>query len=222
MDRMSNSNCRLFRMPSVAGRGKNGRAGRGDAEQHVFDAVERLLSRGESFSELGVGRIVEEAGIARSSFYANFEDKPEMLLRMSVAATVDLFGYAEEWWESDRELSQEALKEMLIAVIAEYRRHEYAQRAMNEVATYDRTVARYWRGRIEKFTGVVATGLERDRDQGLVDEDLDIPYTAHWIVWGTERSIAQHVAAGRTDDERLAASIARSTWWSMYGGASVA
>ena len=50
-----------------------------------------------------------------------------------------------------------------------------------------------------------------------VAEDLDIPYTAHWIVWGTERSIAQHVAAGRTDDDRLAASIARSTWWSVYG-----
>ena len=204
-------------MTSVTRRGKNGRAGRGDAEQHVFDAVERLLSQGESFTELGVQRIVEEAGIARSSFYANFEDKPEMLLRMSVAATVDLFGYAEEKWESDGELTVDAMKEMLVAVIAEYRRHEYAQRAMNEVATYDRTVAHYWRGRIEKFTGVVVERLEKDRAEGLVDEDLDIPYTAHWIVWGTERSIAQHVAAGRTDDDRLAAAIARSTWWSVYG-----
>ena len=217
MDSLSDNYSRLFAMTSVTRRGKNGRAGRGDAEQHVFDAVERLLSRGESFTELGVQRIVEEAGIARSSFYANFEDKPEMLLRMSLAATVDLFGYAEEWWESDRELSQDALKEMLISVIGEYRRHEYAQRAMNEVATYDETVARYWRGRIEKFTGVVIERLEKDRAAGLVAEDLDIPYTAHWIVWGTERSIAQHVAAGRTDDDRLAASIARSTWWSVYG-----
>ena len=87
-----------------------------------------------------------------------------------------------------------------------------------KLATYDETVARYWRGRIEKFTGVVIERLEKDRAAGLVAEDLDIPYTAHWIVWGTERSIAQHVAAGRTDDDRLAASIARSTWWSVDGG----
>ena len=207
-------------MTSVARRGKNGRAARGDAEQHVFDAVERLLYRGESFSGLGVQRIVEEAGIARSSFYANFEDKPEMLLRMSVAATVDLFGYAESWWESYRELSQDALTEMLTSVIAEYRRHEYAQRAMSEVATYDESVASYWRGRIEKFVKVVGRRLERDRDQELVAEYVDIPYTAHWIVWGTERSIGQHVAAGRRDDDRLAVSLARSIWWTMYGGSS--
>jgi TetR/AcrR family transcriptional regulator, ethionamide resistance regulator len=209
-------------MTSVARRGKNGRAARGDAEQHVFDAVERLLSRGESFSGLGVQRIVEEAGIARSSFYANFADKPEMLLRMSVAATVDLFGYAESWWQSDRELSQDALTEMLTSVIAEYRRHEYAQRAMSEVASYDESVASYWRGRIEKFVRVVAQRLERDREHGLVTAEVDIPYTAHWIVWGTERSIAQHVAAGRKDDGRLASSLARSIWWSLYGGPGAA
>lgn len=204
-------------MPASARRGKNGRAARGEVEQHVFDAVARLLSGGQSFTELGVMRIVDEADIARSSFYANFTGKPDLLLRMSEAATIDLFGFAEQWMASG-ELSQEGLEETLMLVIGEYRKHEFTQRAMNEVVTYDPAVFTYWRRRMDQFSGIVIKRLEEDRTAGRLAADLDIPYTAHWIVWGTERSIAQHVAAGNKDDRRLAKSVARATWWSMYGG----
>jgi len=205
-------------MAASARRGKNGRAARGDVEQHVFDAVARLLSQGQSFTGLGVMRIVDEADIARSSFYANFTGKPDLLLRMSEAATIDLFGFAEQWMASG-ELSEEGLESTLMLVIGEYRKHEYTQRAMNEVVTYDLAVATYWRRRIDQFADIVIHRLEEDRVAGRLADDLDIPYTAHWIVWGTERSIAQHIAAGREDDQRLAKAVARATWWSMYGGA---
>lgn len=206
-------------MPSVASRGKNGRARRGTVEQHVFDAVERLLAGGESFTALGVQRIADEAGIARSSFYMNFTDKSDLLMRLSEAATRDLFGVAEQWLAGEGALTRDGLHATFMAIIREYRRHAPALNAMNEVAGYDPEVAAFWRERITRFAAGVAARLEFDRAAGRVADDVDPAFTAHWVAWGAERSVSQHVAAGGTDDERLAGAVCRSVWWSLYGGA---
>lgn len=206
-------------MPSVTRRGKNGRARRGTVERHVFEAVERLLAGGESFTALGIQRIADEAKIARSSFYLHFADKSDLLIRLSEAATDELFGAAERWLAGPEELTRETLHETFRAVVAEYRRHASALGAMNEVAAYDAEVAAFWRARVGRFGDAVVRRLERDRAGGRVAEDVDIAFTAHWIVWGAERSVAQHVAEGGQDDERLAAAVSRSIWWAMYGGA---
>ncbi|MDO9407978.1 TetR/AcrR family transcriptional regulator [Patulibacter sp.] len=206
-------------MPSVARRGKNGRARRGTVEQHVFEAVERLLAGGETYTALGIQRIADEAGIARSSFYLNFADKSDLLIRLADAATGDLFGVAEERLSSPEALTPEALRETFLSVVAEYRRNASALGALNEVAAYDAGVASFWRVRVEAFGDALRDRLRLDLAAGRVAPDLDVDFTAHWIVWGSERSVAQHVAAGATDDDRLATAVARSVWWTMYGGA---
>ena len=43
-------------------------------------ALVRLLSSGEGFAHLSVGRLLTEAGVARSTFYAYFGDKLAVLL----------------------------------------------------------------------------------------------------------------------------------------------
>jgi AcrR family transcriptional regulator len=43
----------------------------------------RLLAEGESIAELGVQRIATEAGVARSSLYVHFPDKPALLVRLA-------------------------------------------------------------------------------------------------------------------------------------------
>jgi AcrR family transcriptional regulator len=204
-------------MSSATGRGKNGRAGRGTVELHIFAAVERLLSEGESFTALGIQRIADEAAIARSSFYLNFADKSDLLIRLTEAATDGLFGVAERWLEHPDALTRAALRGTLEAVIAEYRRHVWALTAMNEVATYDAAVAAFWTARMTRFSDALTARLERDRTAGRVAAGVDLALTAHCIAWGTERSVAAHIGAGGTDDERLAAALSRSIWLTMYG-----
>jgi AcrR family transcriptional regulator len=206
-------------MPSVTRRGKNGRARRGTVEQHVFEAVERLLAGGETYTALGIQRIADEAGIARSSFYLNFADKSDLLIRLADAATDDLFGVAERRLAESEVLTEEALHDTFLSVVSEYRRHSSALGAMNEVAAYDAEVASFWRAKVDRFGDALRERLQRDREAGRVATDLDVDFTAHWIVWGSERSVAQHLAAGATEDDRLAAAVSRSVWWTMYGGA---
>ncbi|WP_372792169.1 TetR/AcrR family transcriptional regulator, partial [Paraconexibacter sp.] len=55
--------------------GATTRSRRAAVEQQVLGAVERLLTDGESFTALPVGRIADEAGMARTTFYGHFPDK---------------------------------------------------------------------------------------------------------------------------------------------------
>src|SRR6267154_2541563 len=70
---------------------------RAEIEAAVLAATERLLADGASFTELGVQRIITEAGVARSSFYMCFPDKVAVLIRLVGNMKNDLFGIATRW-----------------------------------------------------------------------------------------------------------------------------
>ena len=67
-------------MPSITRKTASGRTRRDAVQAELLDAVERLLEAGESYTSLGVQRICDEAGVARSAFYTNFANKSELLL----------------------------------------------------------------------------------------------------------------------------------------------
>ena len=120
-------------MPSVTRTTNRTRARRGAAEQQVLTAVEELLAEGEAFTTLGVARIAERAGIARSSFYVHFPDKTELLMRLTASATDKLFEVAEAWVVND-EATYADLQTTAAAVLGEYRRHGALLTAFAEVA----------------------------------------------------------------------------------------
>jgi AcrR family transcriptional regulator len=190
-------------------RGAHGR--RETVEQDVFDAVERLLANGESFTALGVQRIAEEAGIARTTFYGHFTDKPTLLIRMTETVTADLFRRATDWVESDG--ARDELTQTVLGLVAEQRRHAPLLRALAEVASYEPGVEAFWHARIEAFADVLRERLERECGTG---ESLGASYTASWIAWGTERAIAVHVATRPTSaDAAFADGVANAIWATM-------
>src|SRR5260370_26990762 len=70
---------------------------RAEIEAAVLAATERLLAGGANFTELGVQRIVAEAGVARSSFYMCFPDKVTVLVRLRRNMKDELFRQATLW-----------------------------------------------------------------------------------------------------------------------------
>ncbi len=197
------------RVPSVTRRSATGRERREAVEARVFEAVERLLEQGESYTALGVGRIADEADIARSTFYVHFSDKTDLLLRIADSATDEVFGSLNAWVRQGGE-DLAALEATMADMVSGFRDHRRLLIAFNEVAAYDREVATYWRARVEGFAGRLADRLRRAQP----DADLDWAITASWMAWGVERTVAQHVvqdAEGR-GDARLAVGIARALW----------
>ena len=204
-------------MPSVtrpvAATGSEHRA---EVERRVLAAVEGLLAGGESFTALPVGRIAAEAGIGRTTFYGHFRDKPTLLIRLTDSATTALFDVARSWVEDDGS-TLEGLETTLERLVAEYRDHAPLLRALTELATYEPEVEEFWRETVDGFAEIIQRRLERDAAAGRVAEGFDAATTAAWIAWGTERTIAVHVAASAdgSGDDALAHGIAAATWAAM-------
>ncbi len=206
-------------MPSVTRKPSSGRLRREAVEQRVFEAVERLLAEGESFTSLGVQRIADEAQIARSTFYVHFPDKSALLMRLTESATGDIgdmFPRPEEWADGDA-AGLDALTRAVARMLGHYRSHADTLAALAEVAAYDAEVAEFWRERVDRFADALRERLERDRRAGRVPRDLDCDVTARLIAWGAERVVTEHIASDDGGgDEHLSASLARTMWAAMH------
>ncbi|WP_205696250.1 TetR/AcrR family transcriptional regulator [Conexibacter sp. SYSU D00693] len=204
-------------MPSVTRSRSAGRERRDGVERDVLAAVEGLLADGASFTELGVARIADAAGIARSTFYVHFRDKVDLLVRLTEAATEELFADARGWVRGDEGDGLDGLVAAILRIVRQYRRHGALLQALHEVAAYEPTVARFWRARIEDFVAALADQLRVRRDAGETHADLDPDLSARIIAWSVERNVTDQVThrpAG--EDEAFAAALGRLVWRTLY------
>lgn len=187
----------------------SGRTRRDAVHDDVLDAVERLLTAGERFTALGVQRICDEAGVAKSAFYVNFAGKSDLLLRLVESATESLFAASNAWLGGSGEVGFEELVATERNSIRVWREHAPLISAYFEVAAYDAEVAGFWEQRIEVMIGTLARRFEREGAGRRVD-----PRTAaEVIVRGSERTTASHVATRpASEDDRLARQVAEVLW----------
>ncbi|EHN12580.1 Transcriptional regulator TetR family [Patulibacter medicamentivorans] len=204
-------------MPSITRRPSVGRERRDAVEEQVFAAVERLLNEGASYTELGVLRIAEEAGIARSTFYVHFRDKIDLLIRLAESASEVIFAEADRWVQSD-EAGIIGLERTMALIVSQYREHAAALQALAEVAGYEPAADEYWRARIGGFAGALQVRLASEQGSGQVDAAIDAEAVAHAVAWAVERNITQHIRVDDgSGDERLAKSLAQVAWRVFYG-----
>ncbi len=199
-------------MPSVTRRPSRSPEHRAAVVAQVTAAVERLLADGHGFTTLGVQRIADEAGIARSTFYLYFPDKSALLMQVTETATADLFASAQDWL-ADGFADLAALERTLRGIVGELRAHADVYAALVEVAGYDDEVAAFWRARIGAFSDVLRARIEEGQRAATIGAALDARITAEWITLGTERLVAQHTATHpASEDAQLARGLAAATW----------
>ena len=185
---------------------------RAAVEADVLRATEELLREGASYAQLGVERIATRAGISRTAFYFYFRDKRDLLVRLTEDANASLLAAAESWWSGGGEI-----RGALEQVAAVYREHDALLRAVVEVSTYDEEVARFWRRLVGRFVDATRTRIEADQAAGLAPPGPAAPM-AYALVWMTERTFHQQIAAEEPlDPEALVDALA--TVWSraVYG-----
>jgi AcrR family transcriptional regulator len=127
-------------MPSITRRTRSGAERRADVESRLLGATVRLLAGGESITELGVQRIVAEAGVARSSFYAHFPDKTALLLRMTEDLHQKSYELVSVWQQDDSANTLESLLTLYRGVVTLYRENWVLLTTINEAAAYDPVV----------------------------------------------------------------------------------
>ena len=196
-------------MPSITRR-TPGSGRRASADAEILAATRRLLIDGATFTELGIQQISAAAGVARSTFYAHFRDKTELLIRLATT-TVDLsFGIASAWEPTD---GVDGLAATFVEVVKVYREHTAVLQAVAEVATYDAAVREFWRQVLGRFTERVIEVLHQEREAGRTPSDVDVTHATRVIVIGGERAIFDHVTATDPGQDAAFARELAEIWW---------
>ncbi|HET6502986.1 MAG TPA: helix-turn-helix domain-containing protein [Amycolatopsis sp.] len=205
-------------MVSVTRRPNSGGNRRGEVESQLIAATERLLAEGTRFTELGVQRIAEAAGVARSTFYLHFPDKTALLLRLATTFQYRSFALVSGWQGTgDGGGGLDELVALYEAVLRLHRDHFPVLAAIDEAMAYDDEVRRVWESQLEQFATAASDRLARDQAAGLIPADLDRTAAVRVIVWGGYRAITQHIAGDDgTGDAAFARELANIMWFGAF------
>jgi AcrR family transcriptional regulator len=184
-------------------------------EAGVLTATERLLAGGSSYADLSIDRISKEAGISRTAFYFYFRDKRELLTRLAEGVMDELYEQAEAWFAAGTD-GPDRLEAALRSIVAVYDEHGVLLRAVVEASTYDEEIAGFWRTVIGRFVDAAAARIEAEQAAGRA-AGLDPHATAFVLAWMTERSVHEHLAAPRVDDEALLKALVDVWRRTVYG-----
>jgi AcrR family transcriptional regulator len=190
---------------------------RAETEAAVLAAVKRLLFEGESFTELGINRIAKEAGVARSTFYLCFQDKTDVLIRLTGSMKDELFAIGAAWHPAGPGGGLEGLVAVFEDQLRFYRERAPLLAAITEVSAYDPALREATIQELERFAEHITGLIEEEQRAGRLSPDIDAVIASRVQVWGGEQAVARQVATGDPrDDTRFAREAAYSQWFGLY------
>lgn len=198
--------------------------GTSEAQQQILAATERLLER-TPLTELSVARIVEEAGVARTTFYFYFSSK-------YAPVTTLLAGVMDEIYDSVSAFTarphndkggvpgRAALDRGLEGAAKVFGDHRMILRATVENWRLVPELRKLWLDVIERFTAAFAGEIDRERAAGHAPPGVPSRELAAALIWASERCL--YVAGLGLDedlpDEAQASRTLQTIWKSaVYG-----
>ena len=170
-----------------------------------WQSTERLLDGGMTFTEISVNRLCRESGVVRSTFYAHYEDKGDLLKELTDEILGGLGTIAGDWWSRGASVSLAEMEEIGLRLLLYFREHELLLAAVSDTATYDPKVRSAYRALMESFIGEVTAMIETGRAAGVIPDGPPARETAAMIDVGFERTCYQMVpGADRAALERIA------------------
>jgi AcrR family transcriptional regulator len=203
-------------VPSITRPASKRAQNRAEIEDRILAATKRSLATGASFTELGIGRLSSEAGVARSTFYLYFADKTQLLLRLARDLGESSFDLLGDWNPADAS-GHGALTRSMHSVLTFYREHSHVLRAVLEVAPYDRAVREFWDGRLEAFVSRAEGWLLAEQAAGRTPKRLNAAVASRVFILGGMQTIAHQVISGDArDDEAVAEELSALQWYGSF------
>lgn len=204
-------------MPAVRSPQKSGQARRDDLRRQVLSIIERELRSGATFADISVATVVAEAGISRSTFYAYFVDKANLLRTWYAEFTDVILEAARVWWALDGTATKDDLRAALAGIVQAYRPHPELMTATHEAVGYDHEVRAAVERAMDQYIGGLRAHIEVGQANGFIDPSLPPAETAYWLQWMAERGLHRMVRARPTsEDERLVDAYAGLVWNALY------
>ncbi len=208
-------------MPSVTRKRQGSRAKRRDElRRRLLDIVERLLDDGETYADVSVEQLVNEAKVSRSTFYVYFEDKADLLRGWFTDITDELADAASDWWALDERATHADLRDALARVVKAYQPHTTLMAATYDAADRDPAVRELVDAMMDRNAAGLRKHIRTGQKAGFVDPSLLPNQTAAWLTWMAERGLHQLVrTAGPAELERLIDAYAGIVWNTLYARA---
>jgi TetR/AcrR family transcriptional regulator, ethionamide resistance regulator len=184
--------------------------------RRLLPAVERLLEH-ETYPELSVDQLVEEADISRSTFYNYFEDKSDLLRALTGDVMTTIIDATRVWWMLSPQASKQDLGAALAHLFEGYSPHAALMRAVAESISHDALVREEFVEYMERGTEGVANYIRAGQDAGVLRRELDADRAAEWLTWGFERGLSQlSRGSGEHEPDRVVAAMTDVLWRALH------
>lgn len=181
---------------------------RRETELAFLRATEDLLAEGASFADLNVSRIAERAGRTRTAFYAHFDDRRELLVRLVDDFSAEVYATTDQFWTGP--VDRAAVEGVIVGLLGTFRSHATLLRAVVEASGYDREIREFWNdGVVGRFRTAAEDRLRRD---GRPPQEARALALA--LVWMTERTGYQQVVGETGVPDRAVVAALTEVWTS--------
>jgi AcrR family transcriptional regulator len=175
----------------------------------LLDTVERLLQE-QSFRDLTVAQVMNEAGLPRTTFYRYFPDL-ESILILGVAQVSEELGDAAVLWLDDATDPVASLTPAAHALVDVYRRHGRLLLAFAEAAATAPSVEIAWQASVGSFVDLAAVRIRALVAAGR--SDIRHPdETATALIWMTERFLLETYGRGPGGSAETSTEVLERIW----------
>lgn len=186
-------------------------------QQRLAAAIERLVGEGSSYAELSVERLVNEAGIARSTFYKYFGDKSGLLLSLVDAVRDDFLGAANAWLEMTAGAAKSDYEAAFAVIFRAYRSHRVVMRCIVEQANQDPVIRQHFTSMMASFVAAIEEHVRLGQQSGVITSDHSPQDLALWLTWMFEYGQLQFIGpAAERELKKYTAAITDIVWRALY------
>jgi AcrR family transcriptional regulator len=180
-------------------------------------AVENLLSD-STFAELSVEAIINEAGMARSTFYVYFADKRQMLDVLTADLLEGALGVVSAWWDLSPDANYDELRAALAGFVSYFHTHRLLLKAVIDAETTDPTASGF-ASMVAAGQAGIAAHIRAGQHRGTVNRDIDADHVARWLVRMVDQGLYELVTPASGERlERLVDAMSMLIWNTLYRG----
>jgi TetR/AcrR family transcriptional regulator, ethionamide resistance regulator len=183
--------------------------------RRLLPAVERLLER-ETYAEISVEQIAEEAGISRSGFYNYYEDKGDLLRALTADVMGAIIDATRQWWMLPPGASREELRDAVAHMVDTYAPHAGLMRAAADFTSRDDRVRREFRIYMQRGADGIAGYIRDGQRAGAFRKGLDAERVALWLDWMAERGLSELGGGGAEDPDRAVTALTDIVWKAVH------
>jgi TetR/AcrR family transcriptional regulator, ethionamide resistance regulator len=191
-------------------------ASRARVMARLVPALERLLERYDSYTEISVEALMGEAGMSRRSFYAYFADKGQLMAEVADEVTAQMVVSWRPWWDRDTPAGIGDVDRALADMVEVYRPHRKLLRAVAETAASDRRVSDIYHGSLRRVADELRAYIEAGQADGLIRPQLDPATMATWLTTLLSAGLASFAGEMEDPDSRHIAAARGIAWRVLY------